>query len=170
MKYSSLFTHPSHLPINRAFGEVKSRLNSSPLFTTLHLCLSDNHKGGSRQIQLPGLLVLLEFDKHISLSLLDQRECSLMGEERWRVVKSCGNSSPRQTPCLSGVRVGWVKSEEYFMNPLFIQFSESRIPEGQSCAPISYGRFYYAVWTANWQIWRQLAVLGKTVNCSGYAS
>ena len=22
------------------------------------------------------------------------------------------------------------------------------------------------VWTANWQIWRQLAVLGKTVNCS----
>ena len=25
-----------------------------------------------------------------------------MGEERWRVVKSCENSSPRQTPCLSG--------------------------------------------------------------------
>ena len=23
---------------------------------------------------------------------------------------------------------GWVKSEEYFMNPLFIQFSESGIP------------------------------------------
>ena len=23
---------------------------------------------------------------------------------------------------------GWVKSEEYFMTPLFIQFSESRIP------------------------------------------
>ena len=37
---------------------------------------------------------------------------SLMGEERWRVVKSCGNSSPRQTPCLSGfAREGWrVKS------------------------------------------------------------
>ena len=112
LKYSSLFTYPSQLPINRAFGEVKSRLNSSPLFTTLHLCLSDNHKGGIRQIQLPGLLVLLEFDKHIRLSLLDHRECSLMGEERWRVVKSCGNSSPRQTPCLSGfARDGWrVKS------------------------------------------------------------
>ena len=82
MKYSSLFTHLSQTPINRAFGEVKSRLNSSPLFTALHLCLSDNHKGGIRQIQLPGLLFLLEFDKHISLSLLDQRECSLMGEER----------------------------------------------------------------------------------------
>ena len=27
-----------------------------------------------------------------------------------------------------GVYEGWVKSEEYFMNPLFIQFSESRIP------------------------------------------
>ena len=112
MKYSSLFTHPSQTSINRAFGEVKSRLNSSPLFTALHLCLSDNHKGGIRQIQLPGLLFLLEFDKHISLSLLDKRECSLMGEERWRVVKSCGNSSPRQTPCLSGfARERWrVKS------------------------------------------------------------
>ena len=27
-----------------------------------------------------------------------------------------------------GVCEGWVKSEEYFMNPLFILFSESRIP------------------------------------------
>ena len=27
-----------------------------------------------------------------------------------------------------GVCEGWVKSEEYFMNPLFIQFSESGIP------------------------------------------
>ena len=27
-----------------------------------------------------------------------------------------------------GVCGGWVKSEEYFMNPLFIQFPESRIP------------------------------------------
>ena len=27
-----------------------------------------------------------------------------------------------------GVCGGWVKSEEYFMTPLFIQFSESRIP------------------------------------------
>ena len=25
---------------------------------------------------------------------------------------------------------GWVKSEEYFMTPLFIKFSESRIPGG----------------------------------------
>ena len=33
MKYSSLFTHPSQIPINRAFGEVKSSRNSSPLFT-----------------------------------------------------------------------------------------------------------------------------------------
>ena len=71
MKYSSLFTHPSQAPINRAYDEVKSRLNSSPLFTALHLCLSDNHKGGIRQFQLPSLLFLLEFDEQISLSLLD---------------------------------------------------------------------------------------------------
>ena len=38
-------------------------------------------------------------------------------------------------------------------------------PRG-ACASVSYGRFFYAVWTANWQMWRQLAVLGKTVNCS----
>ena len=29
-----------------------------------------------------------------------------------------------------GVCEGWVKSEEYFMTPLFIHFSESRIPGG----------------------------------------
>ena len=29
-----------------------------------------------------------------------------------------------------GVCEGWVKSEEYFMTPLFIKFSESRIPGG----------------------------------------
>ena len=27
-----------------------------------------------------------------------------------------------------GICEGWVKSEEYFINPLFIQFSESGIP------------------------------------------
>ena len=37
MKYSSLFTQPPQTPINRAFPRVKSWLNSSPLFTTLHL-------------------------------------------------------------------------------------------------------------------------------------
>ena len=158
MKYSSLFTHPSHLPINRAFGEVKSRLNSSPLFTTLHLCLSDNHKGGIRQIQLPGLLVLLEFDKHISLSLLDQRECSLMGEERWRVVKSCRTSSPRQTPCLSGgARGGWrVKSISWLHYLL-----NSRNQESQGVVLCSY---------LLWQVLlcrmdSQLADM-KTVGCS----
>ena len=108
MKYSSLFTHPSQTSINRAFDEVKSRLNSSPLFTTLHhssplftQVSATTNKGGIRQFQLPSLLFLLEFDEQIRLSLLD-------GEERWRVVKSCGTSSPRQTPCLSGfARDGW---------------------------------------------------------------
>ena len=47
---------------------------------------------------------------------------------------------------------GWVKSEEYFMTPLFIQISESEIPGRWSCALISYGWFYCATWTANWQI------------------
>ena len=78
MKYSSLFTHPSQTPINRAYDEVKSRLNSSPLFTTLHhssplftQVSATTHKGGIRQFQLPSLLFLLEFDEQISLSLLD---------------------------------------------------------------------------------------------------
>ena len=68
MKYSSLFTHPSQAPINRAYDEVKSRLNSSPLFTQVS---ATTHKGGIRQIQLPSLLFLLEFDEQIRLSLLD---------------------------------------------------------------------------------------------------
>ena len=54
----------------------------------------------------------------------------LLLRNRWRVVKSWAYSSPRQTPCLSGGARGWVKSEEYFMTPLFIKFSESRIPGG----------------------------------------
>ena len=81
MKYSSLFTHPSQAPINRAYDEVKSRLNSSPLFTTLHhssplftQVSATTHKGSIRQNQLPSLLFLLEFDEQISLSLLDMRE------------------------------------------------------------------------------------------------
>ena len=109
MKYSSLFTHPSHLPINRAFGEVKSRLNSSPLFTTLHLCLSDNHKGCIRQIQLPGLLVLLEFDKHISCPFLTRENVPLWvkrGEELRELFTS-------PNALFIGVCEGWVKSEEY---------------------------------------------------------
>ena len=71
MEYSSLFTHPSQAPINREFGEVKSRLNSSPLFTQVS---ATTHKGSIRQNQLPSLLFLLEFDEQISLSLLDMRE------------------------------------------------------------------------------------------------
>ena len=71
MEYSSLFTHPLQPPINRAFGEVKSRLNSSPLFTQVS---ATTHKGGIRQIQIPSLLFMLEFDEQISLSLLDLRE------------------------------------------------------------------------------------------------
>ena len=47
MKYSSLFTHPSHLPINRAFGEVKSRLNSSPLFTYVSATIIKEASGKS---------------------------------------------------------------------------------------------------------------------------
>ena len=106
MKYSSLFTHPSEIPINRAFpsGEELAQLFTSP------------------------------------------------------------------NALFIGVCEGKVKSEEYFMTPLFIQISESEIPGRWSCALISYGRFYCATWTANWQIWRQLAVLGKTVNCSSSAS
>ena len=92
------------------------------------------------------------------------------GEEWWRVVKSWANSSPLGNALFIGISEGWVKSEEYFMTPLFIQISESEIPGRWSCALISYGRFYCATWTANWQIWRQLAVLGKTVNCSSSAS
>ena len=92
------------------------------------------------------------------------------GEEWWRVVKSWANSSPLGNALFIGISEGWVKSEEYFMTPLFIQISESEILGRWSCALISYGWFYCAVWTANWQIWRQLAVLGKTVNCSGSAS
>ena len=77
MKYSSLFTHPSQTPINRAYDEVKSRLNSSPLFTQVS---ATTHKGGIRQIQLPSLLFLLEFDEQIRQSLLDLRE---RGGEEW---------------------------------------------------------------------------------------
>lgn len=36
-KYSSLFTLPSQTPINRAFGEVKSSRNSSPLGNALFI-------------------------------------------------------------------------------------------------------------------------------------
>ena len=141
MKYSSLFTHPSQAPINRAFGEVKSRLNSSPLFTTLHLCLSDNHKGGIRQIQLPSLLFLLEFDEQISLSLLDLREIwtifchhlrwhvflqffilSLflkMFTYGWREVKS-GEELRDLFTSPNALFIGdseeWVKSEEYYFS------------------------------------------------------
>ena len=47
---------------------------------------------------------------------------------------------------------------------------EIKNPWCWSLFSISYCRFYYAVWTANWQIWWQLSVLGKTVSCSGSAS
>ena len=133
--------------------------HSSPLFTQVS---ATTHKGGIRQIQLPSLLFLLEFDEQIRLSLLD-------GEERWRVVKSCRTSSPRQTPCLSRfARDGWRVKSISWLHCLF----KSRNQESMcwSLFSISYCRFYYAVWTANWQIWWQLAVLGKTVNCSGSAS
>ena len=79
MKYSSLFTHPSQSPINRAFGEVKSRLHSSPLFTTLHPSLSCYRKGGFWQIQLPSPLFLLSF-------FLDVHLWVKRGEEWWRVA------------------------------------------------------------------------------------
>ena len=44
---------------------------SSPLFTQVS---ATTHKGGIRQIQLPSLLFLLEFDEQIRLSLLDGEE------------------------------------------------------------------------------------------------
>ena len=135
MKYSSLFTHPSQAPINRAFGEVKSRLNSSPLFTQVS---ATTHKGSIRQNQLPSLLFLLEFDEQISLSLLDMREIwtifchhlrwhvflqffmlSLffkMFPYGWREVKSGEEFQElftSQNALFIGVCEGWVKSEEY---------------------------------------------------------
>ena len=132
MKYSSLFTHPSQTPINRAFGKVKSRLNSSPLFTQVS---ATTHKGGIQQIQLPHLLFLPEFDEQISLFLLDQREIrkhfrassQIPGfvqffmlllffkifPDGWRVVKSGEELSLLFTlpnALFIGVGEGWVKS------------------------------------------------------------
>ena len=91
----------------------------------------------------------------------------VIGEEWWRVVKSWAYSSPRQTPCLSGfARDGW----RVFHDSIVYSNLEIKNPWCWSLFSISYCRFYYAVWTANWQIWWQLSVLGKTVNCSGSAS
>ena len=88
------------------------------------------------------------------------------GEEWWRVS---GTLHPGKRPVYRGLR-GMGEEWRVFHESIVYSILRIRNPRGWSCSPISYGRFYYAVWTANCQIWRQLTVLGKTANCSGSAS
>ena len=97
--------------------------HSSPLFTQVS---ATTHKGGIRQIQLPSLLFLLEFDEQIRQSLLDLRERG--GEEWWRVVKSCRTSSPRQTPCLSGVARDRWRVKSISISSLPVRSRTAKIP------------------------------------------
>ena len=158
---------------------------SNRILFTLHLSLANPDKQGVwRGEEFPQLFTTLHLFSPVSVHLkkmmiawrivqnrVDLPDASFMGsrwglgEEWWRVVKSWAYSSPRQTPCLSGGR-GMGEEWRVFHDSIVYSILGIKNPRGWSCAPISYGRFYYAVWTANWQIWRQLAVLGKTVNCS----
>ena len=171
LKYSSLFTYPSQPPINRAFGEVKRSCNSSPLFTTLHhsspplslrsrrdclICSSNssrNRRLGNWICRIPPLWVVAE-------------TWVKSGEEWWRVGPTLHLVI---RPVYRGLRG---KGEEWrvFHDSIVYSNLEIKNPWCWSLFSISYCRFYYAVWTANWQIWWQLSVLGKTVSCSGSAS
>ena len=88
------------------------------------------------------------------------------GEEWWRVEPTL---HPGKRPVYLGLR-GLGEEWRVFHESIVYSILGIKNPRGWFCVPISYGRSFYAVWTANWQIRRQLAVLGKTVNCSGSAS
>ena len=72
---------------------------------------------------------------------------------------------PGKRPVYRGLR-GLGEEWRVFHESIVYSIFGIKNPRGWSCILISYGRFCYAVWTAYWQIWRQLAVLGKTVDCS----
>ena len=88
------------------------------------------------------------------------------GEEWWRVEPTLHLAKRPVYRGLQGMGEEW----RVFHASIVYSNLEIKNPWCWSLFSISYCRFYYAVWTANWQIWRQLAVLGKTVNCSGSAS
>ena len=88
------------------------------------------------------------------------------GEEWWRVEPTLHLV---KRPVYRGLR-GMGEEWRVFHDSIVYSNLEIKNPWCWSLFSISYCRFYYAVWTANWQIWRQLAVLGKTVNCSSSAS
>ena len=88
------------------------------------------------------------------------------GEEWWRVA---GPLHLVIRPVYRGLR-GMGEEWRLFHDSIVYSNLEIKNPWCCSLFSISYCRFYYAVWTANCQIWWQLAVLGKTVNCFGSAS
>ena len=89
-----------------------------------------------------------------------------LGEEWWRVEPTLHLA---KRPVYRGLR-GMGEEWRVFHDSIVFSNLEIKNPWCWSLFSISYCRFYCAVLTANWQIWRQLAVLGKTVNCSGSAS
>ena len=88
------------------------------------------------------------------------------GEEWWRVEPTLHLAKRPDYRGLRGMGEEW----RVFHDSIVFSNLEIKNPWCWSLFSISYCRFYCAVLTANWQIWRQLAVLGKTVNCSGSAS
>ena len=115
MKYSSLFTQPPQTPINRAFPRVKSRLNSSPLFTQVSKPVPSlpernlNHfRSSSQMTRFCTILHAIYFFK-VPLWVKS-------GEELRELFTS-------PNALFIGVCEGWVKSEEYYPSAKFAAFS-----------------------------------------------